>query len=85
MIPEQTMILLSGIPATGKTSFGNYLAQNWGFAHYDLERFPDGWPRRELKHEWDTSLAVRGLSVSCAGITTASCSIGASPRAVTHG
>ena len=55
MIPAQTIILLSGIPATGKTSFARYLAQDRGFAHYDLERHPGGWPRPELKRLWENS------------------------------
>lgn len=30
-------ILLAGIPGTGKTTMGNYLKNNYGFAHYDFE------------------------------------------------
>jgi hypothetical protein len=54
MIPKQTIILLSGTPATGKTSFGKYLARERDFAHYDLEK-ENGWPRPQLKREWQTS------------------------------
>ena len=43
------------MPATGKSTFGRYLAAQRGFAHYDLERHPDGWPRPTLKASWDTS------------------------------
>jgi len=53
VIPRQTVILLSGIPATGKSTFARYLARERGFAHYDLECYPQGWPRRELKETWD--------------------------------
>ena len=39
-IPEESLILLSGVPATGKSTFGRYLARTHGFAHYDLECHP---------------------------------------------
>lgn len=52
------MILLSGIPATGKTSFARYLALKRGFAHYDLERHPGGWPCPDLKSKWDANRAA---------------------------
>jgi len=35
VIPRQTVILLSGIPATGKSTFARYLARERGFAHYE--------------------------------------------------
>jgi hypothetical protein len=53
-IPEQIVILLSGIPATGKSEFARYLAREHSFAHYDLECYPRGWPHQELKQTWDT-------------------------------
>ena len=53
-IPKQVVILLSGIPATGKSEFARYLAREDGFAHYDLECYPRGWPYPELKRVWDT-------------------------------
>jgi hypothetical protein len=53
MIPEQVLILLAGIPATGKSEFARYLAREHGFAHYDLECYPRGWPHPELKQTWD--------------------------------
>jgi hypothetical protein len=34
-------VLISGIPATGKTCFGNWLARYHGFRHIDLESDPD--------------------------------------------
>jgi hypothetical protein len=34
-------VLISGIPATGKTCFGNWLARYHGFRHVDLESDPD--------------------------------------------
>ncbi len=52
-IPEQTVILLSGIPATGKSEYARYLAREHQFAHYDLENYPRGWPNPELKQTWD--------------------------------
>ncbi len=33
-------VLISGIPATGKTGFGEWLARNRGFHHYDFEKNP---------------------------------------------
>ncbi len=47
------MILLSGIPSTGKGCFASYLAREHSFAHYDLEHYPQGWPHPELKRTWD--------------------------------
>ena len=54
-IPTSCIILLSGVPATGKTSFGRFLARTQDFAHYDLEGHPRGWPYPELKQTWDES------------------------------
>jgi hypothetical protein len=53
-VPTQTVILLSGIPATRKSTFGRYLARKHGFAHYDMECHPHGWPHPELKEKWDS-------------------------------
>ena len=55
LIPRRSVLLLSGIPATGKSHFGRYLARQHGFAHYDLECHPRGWPHPELKVVWDAS------------------------------
>jgi len=55
VIPKQAIILLSGVPATGKSEFARHLARGYGFAHYDLECHPRGWPHPELKAMWDTS------------------------------
>lgn len=52
VVPKQTVILLSGIPATGKSEFARHLAREHGFAHYDLERYPRGWPHPELMDLW---------------------------------
>jgi hypothetical protein len=57
-IPDKIAILLSGIPATRKSTFGRYLARNHGFAHYDLERHPRGWPKPELKELWERDTAA---------------------------
>jgi len=55
MIPKHTVILLAGIPATGKTEFARYLAREHDFAHYDMERFPSGGPRQVLHGIWEKS------------------------------
>lgn len=55
VIPKQSAILLSGIPATGKSTFASYLSREHSFAHYDLECHPLGWPHPELKAVWDSS------------------------------
>lgn len=56
-VPTRCLLLLSGVPAVGKSSFGRYLAREHGFAHYDLECYPRGWPHPELKPIWDSSRA----------------------------
>lgn len=55
IIPEPCVLLLSGIPVTGKSSLGRYLARVHSFAHYDMECYPRGWPHPELKPQWDSS------------------------------
>ena len=55
MIPRRSIILLSGIPATGKSTFARHLARKYGFAQYDLECYPRGWPCPELKSTWDAN------------------------------
>jgi hypothetical protein len=54
-LPKKSLLLLSGIPAAGKSSFGRYLAREHDFAHYDLECHPHGWPHHELKQVWHSS------------------------------
>ena len=56
-VPKRSFLLLSGVPAVGKSSFGRYLAREHAFAHYDLECYPRGWPHPELKPVWDSSRA----------------------------
>ncbi len=51
-IPRECLILLSGVPATGKSTFGRYLHREYGFAHYDLECHPRGWPHPDLMATW---------------------------------
>jgi hypothetical protein len=53
--PNNNLLLLSGIPASGKSSLGRYLAREHTYAHYDLECYPHGWPHPELKLLWDSS------------------------------
>jgi adenylate kinase family enzyme len=36
---EMKPILISGIPGTGKTSFGEWMAKTQGFLHLDMEDF----------------------------------------------
>ena len=55
VIPRRSIILLSGIPATGKSTSARHLARKYGFAQYDLECYPRGWPRPELKGTWDAN------------------------------
>lgn len=49
------MIFVSGLPATGKTCVCQELAASHGFAHYDMERFPKGWPLTWLHPVWNRS------------------------------
>ena len=58
MVPKQIVLLLSGLPATGKSEFARYLARDHGFAHYDLECYPRGWPHPELIETWSTDRAA---------------------------
>jgi hypothetical protein len=55
--------MLSGIPATGKSEFGRYLAREHGFAHYDLECHPGGWPHPELMATWCSNRAAFAFSI----------------------
>ena len=54
-IPANSILLLSGVPAAGKSHFGRYLARVHSFAHYDLECHPRGWPHPDLKQVWEES------------------------------
>lgn len=55
--PKKSLLLLYGIPAAGKSSFGRYLAHEYAFARYNLGCHPHGWPHPELKPVWDSSRA----------------------------
>jgi hypothetical protein len=57
VVAKQIVILVSGIPATGKSEFARYLAREHGFAHYDLDYYPRGWPHPELREAWATDRA----------------------------
>jgi hypothetical protein len=35
--PKRELLLIAGIPGTGKTTFGDTLARDFGFLYYDLE------------------------------------------------
>lgn len=52
---DETLILFAGLPATGKSSFCRYLARAYGFAHYDMECWPKGWPVPDLHPIWESS------------------------------
>lgn len=49
-----TMLLFSGIPATGKSTLGRHLATNHGFVYFDMEN-PKTWPYPNLHSVWDRS------------------------------
>ncbi len=64
-LSNESIMHLAGIPATGKSSFGRYLAREYGFVHYDLECFPRGWPVPSFHEVWASSpyeFARRALS-----------------------
>ena len=52
---DDVVLFVCGIPAIGKSSFCCYLAREHAFEHYDLERYPDGWPRPSLHGLWEQS------------------------------
>jgi hypothetical protein len=37
MSPQRDLLLITGIPGTGKTWFGDKFAEEFGFVHYDIE------------------------------------------------
>jgi adenylate kinase family enzyme len=37
MLQERDLLLITGIPGTGKTTYGNEFAKEFGFLHFDLE------------------------------------------------
>ena len=48
-------LLISGIPASGKTTFCRFLAKEYRFEHFDMENYPNGWPISTVKCIWDIS------------------------------
>jgi hypothetical protein len=51
---EGRVLLLSGVPAAGKSYFGQWLESNEGFLHFDVEN-DDHLDQHLLKHLWDES------------------------------
>src|SRR5260221_11381175 len=43
------ILLLTGIPGTGKTTIGDYLRDNHDFVHFDMEK-PSSWPQEFQKY-----------------------------------
>ena len=52
--PNDNVVFISGLPATGKSTFARFLHRNHGFTHYNLECFPSGWPH-DLRDLWNSS------------------------------
>ena len=58
-MPQRDLLLITGIPGAGKTTYGDRFASEFGFVHYDLEdqqmliRFASNPARfiRELLHQ----------------------------------
>jgi len=53
---EKVQILIAGIPASGKSSFGKWLADTKGFLHVDMELLdnePGSLGKNGLRKEWD--------------------------------
>jgi hypothetical protein len=55
--PPPEILLLSGVPATGKSTFGRWLQQERGFLHWDLEKQAVLITGRQL--EWSPLLETR--------------------------
>lgn len=62
------IILISGLPGVGKSSFSRTLARKCGYSHYDMER-AQTWPRPDLHSLWDASRSnfVSALASAHAG------------------
>lgn len=45
------VIFICGIPASGKSSFGNFLKDKHGYYYIDMEHSP--WPDEEIHKTWD--------------------------------
>ncbi|MGB8409122.1 MAG: hypothetical protein WCE58_04340 [Gallionella sp.] len=52
---DNVILLVSGIPATGKSTFAKYLVQKYNFTHFDLEQPYQAWPDPDLHAIWDQS------------------------------
>lgn len=50
-------IFLAGVPAAGKTYFGNWLAKNKGYLHLDFEKSESA-DAAEVRKEWDEFFAT---------------------------
>ncbi len=53
-----SVLLITGLPATGKSHFAQFLAREEKFASYDMERYPDGWALPELHRDWEHNRAL---------------------------
>jgi hypothetical protein len=51
---NMAILLLSGIPAGGKSTLGKYFAANHGFLYFDMEH-PETWPQPGLHQVWERS------------------------------
>lgn len=49
------ILFICGIPASGKSSFGKYLSDNYGYLFIDME---NNWPDESLHAEWNTIFSV---------------------------
>ena len=58
---DKSLLLLSGIPATGKSTFGRWLATEHGYLHIDIEK-PGRHQELSLTSAWDACLPSGDVS-----------------------
>jgi len=51
---DKQLLLISGIPGCGKTTFCRYSKNRFNFTHYDMEN-PEEWPHPQLHSVWNYS------------------------------